>query len=268
MAAFSFLHPLAAARLRVPMRFTRVCSPVHCKDMIMNMKTALLFVCACFLTLRASSQYSQTVTPLLDTQAGVMKELPPRIGDVKGSVYLNEEWTKSDLYLKPGSSSGNKIENVPIRLDLENNALEVLTTAGIRLLDDSKVDRFEFADPQTGERSMYVNGSQFTVDGAPLSGFCKVSGENVKVIRCDYLEVLKPNYNVSMDVGSKDEQIIKKYKLYLSKDGETVSCNKKSLYAMMADKATAIKKFVKAERIRISKEEGLRKVAAYYDELH
>jgi virulence-associated protein VagC len=226
----------------------------------------LILIIVFFLTLsRASAQYNETVNSVIDKQFGIIRELPSRGAEVKGSVYLNDDWIPSTVYLKPGNFSVDKFENIPVKVNLKTNELEIQTRDGIRILEALQIKAFEWANSVDKHREQFVNCNTLTTDSNGLSGFCKVSGADVKLIRQDYLDVLKSNYNVAMDVGSKDDQIIKKFKLYLLRDNKIKPCNKKTLYAVMADKAKEVKKFIKVNNLRITREEDARMVVDFYN---
>lgn len=189
-------------------------------------KTRLVFL-ASLLTVDVSAQYTQTVTPVIDRQFGLIKELHPKPEGAKGSVYLNDDWISSVFYLKPGTFAVNTFENVPIKLDLKTNTLEINTKDGIKVLDGSKIQRFEWVNPHNNQKEEYVNCDEFLFEGTRLNGFCKISGTDVKLIRRHYVEILKADYNVALDVGNKEDQIIKKTNFYLLRDKQIVECNKK-----------------------------------------
>lgn len=232
------------------------------------MNKLFLFVIASLILSDVSGQYTQTVTPVLDQQAGTMKELHPKPEGVKGSVYLNDDWISSDFYLKPGTFAVDTFENVPIKLDLKSNTLEINTKEGIKVLDGSKIQRFEWVNPQNNQKEEYTNCDAFMFEGTHLNGFCKISGEGVKLTQRHYVEILKADYNVSLDVGNKEDRIIKKMNFYLLRGNKIVEYDRKSLYETMSDKAKEIKKFIKDNNIKTSKEEGLERVVDYYNSLN
>src|SRR5687768_2388587 len=108
-----------------------------------HMKSFFFILFSTLLVSEVSAQYSQTVTPIIDRQFGLIAELHPVPGDVKGSVYLNDNWLESVFYLKPDAFTIDTLQDVQVKLNLRNNAFEIKSNGGIKVLEGSKVDRFE-----------------------------------------------------------------------------------------------------------------------------
>jgi hypothetical protein len=217
---------------------------------------------------KTSAQYNETVTPVIDRQFGLIKELHSKGGEVKGSSYLNEDWITSVVYLKPGHFSIDKFEGIRIKANLQSNEIEILTEAGIKLIGSSIFDRFEWINPDTNEKEEYVNCNKFSVGGSRLDGFCRISGDKIRLVGRNYVEIIKSNYNVAMDVGSKEDQVIKKSKCYLLDNNVLMECkNKQTLYSIMGDKAAEIKTFIQVNKIKLSNEADLRAVVTYYNKI-
>jgi hypothetical protein len=214
----------------------------------------------------AGAQYTQTVTPVLDTQFGLIKELRAKTDGAKGSFYLNENWIAAIIYLRDGAFASNKLENIPVKVDLLNQELELNTKAGIRVLETSDIKAFEWVNPASNKLEKYANCSEFTLDGTPLVGFCKVSAGEIKLVRQDYAEVLKADYNVALDVGSREDKIIKKYKLYVMREAKLSPCTRK-LFSSITDSEPLIRKFAKEHHLRPSTEESWQSVVDYWNSI-
>jgi hypothetical protein len=235
---------------------------------VWDMKKTLLIMITSLIMCKTSAQYKETVTPVIDRQFGLIKELHSKGGEVKGSSYLNEDWITSIVYLKPGHFSIDKFEGIRIKANLQSNGIEIETEAGIKLIESSIFDKFEWTNPQTNEKEEYVNCNKFSVGGTRLDGFCRISGDKIRLVSRNYVEIIKSNYNVAMDVGSKEDEIIKKSKCYLLTDDVLIECkNKQTLYSTMADKAAEIKTFIQVNKIRLSDEADLRSVVTYYNKI-
>jgi hypothetical protein len=230
------------------------------------MKTLVTVLLVFLYAVNVWGQLTPTVTPVVD-QFGIIKSMNAKPPLAKGSVYLNDEWLSSNIYFKPGVFNGQKVENIPIKLDLKTNTIEVKTEEGIKVLPFDKVEKFEWLDPATLTLDVYTNCNKFTLDGANFDSFCTVYGDYVKLVKQNYVQVLKSNYNVAMDVGAKEDQIVRKSKLYLLKDNKMVECSKKTVYATMSDKASEIKKYIKGNNINLSNEDDLRALIDYYNGL-
>ena len=220
----------------------------------------------CLVIVNASGQLTPTVTPVVD-QFGIIKSIPAKQSQVIGSVYLNDEWLTSNIYLKRGLFPADRIEKVAIKVDLMTNTIELKTEEGIKVLDQAKVDKFEWFNPQTNTREVYINGNHFTLNGTKFDNFCTVYGNRGRLVKWSYVELQKADYNVALDVGNKEDRFIKKSKFYLLKDNELIELTKKSVYLVMAPKADEIRQFIKKNRVNFTQESDIRSVIDYYDSL-
>jgi hypothetical protein len=230
------------------------------------MKYCLLALFSCLAIFNAYAQLTPTVTPVVD-QFGIIKAIPAKPLNPQGSVYLNDEWLSSNIYLKRGLFATDKIEQIPIKVDLMTNSIELKTKEGIKVLHHAKVDRFEWFNPKTNTNEVYINGNNFTLNGTQFNNFCSVYGDRATLVKYSYVEVHKADYNVALDVGNKQDRLLKKSKFYLLKDKELIEVSKKSLCVVMAEKADEIKEFIKKNRVDFGREQDLRSIIDYYDSL-
>ena len=210
------------------------------------------------------SQLTPTVTPVVDQFGTVKTTNKDPQADGSKSVYLVDEWVNSNIYLRQAAGS-NMIENIPIKVDLLTNSIELQSPTGVKVLSLSKVDKFEWVNPANGKHEAYTNCGK--VEGGKLSGFCVVSGDEVKLIRHHHVQVIKPDYNVALDVGSKEERTIKKTTLYLVKNQRFVEYSKRSVYALMEDKQRQVKDFVKKNKLNLNEEADLNTLVDYYNSI-
>lgn len=183
------------------------------------------------------------------------------------TVYLNDEWAVATFDLTPGSSSQEQIKDIPMRLDLQTNAFEVKSPDGIKELEASKVEKFYFKDPKTGTTEVFFNASKFKLNGAPMVGFCKVTGNKVGLANCASTKIVRANYDPVLNVGNKEDALLKITNLYLVKDGNFFPATKKNCFDLMGDKESEIKKFIKDKRVNLNKEEGWSSVIVHYDSI-
>lgn len=200
---------------------------------------------------------------------GLIHQMESRPTGPIGTVYLNDDWKEALMILKSGAISGaEQFNDLPVKLDLKSNAFDISTDKGVKMLPGSKVARFEWFNAITREKEAYVNCDQFVLDDTKLMGFCKVlSDSGLMLVERAYIEVIKANYNAQMDVGSKEDRLVKKEKLYLVKDNKMVPYEKKAFFSMLGDKADLVKRFVKENKLNISKQEELRQVVDYFNSI-
>jgi hypothetical protein len=211
-------------------------------------------------------QLTPTVTPVVD-QFGIVKNMSLKPLEKKGSIYLNDEWFTASIFLKKGVFAVDKIEDIQIKLDLTTNTIEVNTHEGIKVLSHAKVDRFEWFNPAINAVEVYTNCSDYTLNGTRFDHFCTIYGNKLKLVKHSYVEVQKADYNVALDVGSKEDRYIKRSKFYLLKEEQLFECTKKSLYSMMSDKEDEMKQFVRKNRLSFSEEADLKFIIDHYNSI-
>lgn len=134
-------------------------------------------------------------------------------------------------------------------------------------LNADQVDKFEWTNPDTKIHEVYTNCNQFTLNGKRLESFCLMYGNDVKLVKQHYIDILKADYNVALNVGSKHDRIIKKSKLYLLKDKNLVEFNNKSSHLLIAGKGEKVKEFVKKNHLNFNKENDLRSLVDIYNSI-
>jgi hypothetical protein len=215
------------------------------------------------------SQSSYTrIDPVVDRTYFLVKEFPVKSPGNVGTTYLNEKYNKADVKLKPGQFSVSELKQIDVQLDLKDDNLEIATPQGIKILNGTKVEQFEWVDAQTGEHEVFVNCDKFALDGTKAIGFGKVlSDKKVMLLEFNYVEMVQAAYNPALDVGSKDNKIVKKQKLYLVKDGVMNRCDRKSILALLDDDQGTLRKYAKQNKINLNKQDGLKQLVDYYNSI-
>jgi hypothetical protein len=149
------------------------------------------------------------------TALGFISELPGPPPGVVGTSYYDDDWLIADIFLK----GETKIENVKVKLDLSSQNFEILHDKGIKILPGDKVLSFQWITSK-GVQEAFVRGDYITAEGLKLSGFMKLLSdtEPFKLLEFFTVERLSANYNPQLDVGTKDQQIVKKSRTFVAKD--------------------------------------------------
>jgi hypothetical protein len=211
----------------------------------------------------------QQLDPIVNNQFGQIRQIPLKPPGTTGSVYLNDGWKTASLKLKTGTLSIGELTNVSVKLDLKTNTFELFVDPEIKVLSGSKVESFTWTDDLQTPVS-YVNCERFTLDDTKVVGFGRIlsrDADGLILLEHSYIEFMQANYNIAMNVGSKDHKYVKKEKLYFVKNNKMVPAGKKSLYEVMADKESAIKKFIKENDVNVRDAGQLAKVVEYYNSI-
>jgi hypothetical protein len=173
----------------------------------------LMFVSAVGFAQVKVSPHSKLMFP--GTRTGFISELPPAPPATVGSVFYSDEWQTADLFLK----GDTKLENIQLKLDLSRQSFEVLHEGKVKLLPGDRVLSFHWINSK-GEQEAFIRADHITAEGLKVSGFLKLhtDTEPFKLVEYFTTETLSSNYNAALDVGSKNNQIIRKSQLFIVKD--------------------------------------------------
>ncbi|RDB07615.1 hypothetical protein [Runella aurantiaca] len=193
-------------------------------------------------------------------------------GNVVGNPYLDSTWQTGSikLYKKigPPGREGDSIGNVPLRLDLFVNELEIkiASTQDVRVLAGDYIRFFTLEGP---ERRIFLNVNQFRSEDN-MKGFVElIKGGRLSLVELTKLSIIKPNYNEAMALGSKDTKIVKNNQYFVVKGNTLISIgtSKKKLLDAMADRADDVDEFIKTNKLSLKSRPDITKVFAYYNNL-
>lgn len=201
--------------------------------------------------------------PVLDRQFGIIGEVRARPAGVEGTHYISQEWNTGNIYLK----SGDTLKNFPLMYDIDKRTIEINAKEVIKILPSEKVITFEWQE-KTGKRASFINSEYYTLDGTPLVGIFEIlAAGHVQLLSRIDLDIKKSNYNVALDVGSKSDRIIRKEKLYLSRDKKLLELKGKEDFTLFGDKHEAIKQYVKENKLKPARKEDAIRIINYYNSI-
>lgn len=158
-----------------------------------------------------------------------------------GSTYLREEWEKGTIVLRDGRTAGD----YPVRVQLENGIIEVMLEDKPYTLNITNISYITLQDHALRLPAKLSNARKFIYEDKSLKGVVMVhdvDGSETKLINNYFIEFVPANYNVAMDVGSKENRKVTKQKLFVQKDGalkEIRGSNKKIVGVLGYDKSKA-----------------------------
>ncbi|ADB37815.1 hypothetical protein [Spirosoma linguale] len=194
-------------------------------------------------------------------------------GTLLGTPYLDTTWQAGNVkfYNKVGMSlTTDSLAGVPVRLDLLANEIDV--KAGATSIKAVKASAIRYVDMNNayGSVSRFINVQEFQTEGQTLTGFFEqiVVGK-LSLLMHPSVHIQKGNYNVAMNVGSKDDQLVKKMDWYVARGKQVVkfSPGKKAVLELMADKKDQLDTFLKTQKPDLKTREGLSTTFVYYNTL-
>jgi hypothetical protein len=194
-------------------------------------------------------------------------------GKLLGDPYLDTTWQAGNVkfYNRLGVSlTTDSLAGVPVRLDLAANEVEV--RAGAKDIKAVKASAVRYVDMNNsfGTVSRFINVREYQGEAEPLNGFFEqlVSGK-LNLLLYPSVYIRRANFNVAINVGTKDDELIKKMDWYVGrgKQATKFSPGKKAILELMSDKKEQMEAFLKNEKPDLKSRQGLLAVFAYYNKL-
>lgn len=231
--------------------------------------SGLIFARAQSTALPTNIRASYTLESLSDatrlSQNEVLYGVAAPPGNVVGDTYLSTHWRKSAIQLYKDE---RVLQGYSVRYDIYTDALDVKTDKGIKVLEGKRIRSFSWLDSSRLDPVFFVNARDYKLDNVPLSGFFEVlvDGGTPLFKRTD-LRVKKANYNVSFDVGSRDDKILKDAAYFAGQGKNVVELNsaKKKVLTVFGSKAGEMEKYIDENNLSTRKEEDLVKIFHYYN---
>ena len=183
--------------------------------------------------------------------------IPLTEGKVIGDTYLDTKWKTGSIMLY---DKEKLIDRYPIGYDIYTNELDIKAGQQVKVIAGNKIKSFSWIDSSYTEPVYFINACDFkNEEGTQFRGFFQVLVDGPLPLLCKTdIVVRKADYNVQMNVGSKDDKILKKEKYYYLKDGKALEVpgSKKKMLALFGEHAITIEKYIKENRSS-SKEDEL-----------
>jgi hypothetical protein len=146
--------------------------------------------------------------------------------------------------------------------------LEIKGKNGIKVLAGTKVKSFVWMDSFTNVPVYFINGKAFRNEiDVPFTGFLQVLTEgSVPLLKRTYIDIKKADYNIALNVGSRDEKILKKNKFYALMTDKVVALpgsRKKFIQLLNGD--SRLEEFIRDNNLTTSKEEHLKVIFEHYN---
>ena len=228
-------------------------------------------------------------------RTGVLFGFDGAPGQLLGDGYLDTTFQAGIIRFYGRIGQSDTLAGVPIRLDLLANEVEIRASAtDIRVAKGPSVKQFAMNNAQGGV-SQFVNVREYRGDADVINGFfewvlpIQTKPGTFNLLLHPFVSIKKGNYNAALNVGSKDDQILKKTDWYAARNGPAnpdrassgganpgranpggatkFSPTKKAILELMADKKDQIETYLKTEKLDLKTQSGIVAVFAYYNSL-
>ncbi len=191
---------------------------------------------------------------------GIMRVLTPPT-EVEGSANLFEDWQKAELYLNQGKTKSLLEVNydifnhiVAVRVDGKEYSLNPLVVDSLRLLDQSLTLVNTNVLPGLSGDALLLRVYQ---------------GPHVALYRKTLVEVIKPNYNELLHVGSRNYQIDQDILHYMGEKstGKYFELKGRKKDFKELSNSDKINTYIKQQHLNLKVESDLIDVVKYYEQL-
>ena len=165
----------------------------------------------------------------------------------------------------PGSVTihGKLFENIPLKYDIYNDELLIITDHGIILqLNKEMIEKFTL-----NYENQVLNFRNFDPDSVnSLPGYVNVSYEGGISLYIKYKKEI-----LSLAVENKYDLFNPVNKVFVRKDGEIIKVDSKGeLLKLFEDQRHQVRSFIRNNKLRVSRKypESFKPVIEYYDKLH
>lgn len=196
-------------------------------------------------------------------------------GSVQGDIYLDSAWHVAEVFFYPeiirryDPNASDSIGGYQVRVEVVDYSVEFMMQSAPKAVEESAIQKVKW---QKGDQKVVlVNTRQFSGMSA-IKGFFQVIAEGpLTILKYTKINLLKPTYNVALDVGTKDYRILKKEEYYYLKEGkgtqkpEKFKPSKSVLLELMRNRKSGVEKYIEENDLNVRKEEDLAKVVAFYN---
>ncbi|MFN8335685.1 MAG: hypothetical protein U0U09_11180 [Cyclobacteriaceae bacterium] len=199
-----------------------------------------------------------------DAQFGIVSEMHADV-ETLGSEYLETEWLKTDIYLKPTVYPSILVIDLETKLDLLAGVLEIKTATGSRVVEPTMLDSFVWKKSDGKEK--FIALLNRAIDGKTRNVFAKVLVEDkVQLLEISYAWV-KQAYNDKLAMGNRVQKIHVSRGFYIQKQGNIYRIKGKQLYRLFPEREHELKSFTKTNHLDLRKAADLVALMEYYDTL-
>ncbi|MBY0433803.1 MAG: hypothetical protein K2U26_06805 [Cyclobacteriaceae bacterium] len=203
--------------------------------------------------------------PNIGTLLNGLPFVRPNVG-VIGDPYFNLNWGHGKIQLE---NYDVPTDEYWVRYNIQLDELEVKSSFGIRAMSCRMVTSMSFTDSLGTMTTKFVSGKNYHVDNVPLKGLLELLADGpLQLVRRYYIFEKAPDYNPALNSGSQDVTLIKKYDLFIAKEGALSEVkSKKKLMPHFGEKASEMESFIKARALSVSSPADLTEIITHYNSL-
>jgi len=180
--------------------------------------------------------------------------------EVVGDSYLSKSFGRSSIFL----ANGKMLEGFLTRYNIQSDEFEFKLQGGLKFMKGTNVKNMVWVDSLDHSTRYLVDARDFYRRGVPLTGFLEVLVEGeVPLMKRILIETIRPNYNMALDVGSKDFTIVKTEKFFFAIKTELIEAKKRTTKKALLHLSIEVEDFCERESINWNKQSDLVRLFQY-----
>ncbi len=188
---------------------------------------------------------------------GFITQIKADTKEVKGNVYLYEQWLMGDIQYVNNA----KILSKFIRYNIQLNSVEIrLEDEKMGSSEGRHIASFEIVNGLTQEKEKFINASKFDFENTKLIGFMKeVYPGTFSLYSKTEVKLVQGNYVAALDMGEEDDTFSKKTVYYISNNNQLigVTSNKKRFAEKFPEMENEILNYIKEQNLSLKTEKDL-----------
>ena len=189
---------------------------------------------------------------------------------VMGSFFLDPEYNEGSLLMY---KEKEVLEEVLVRLRLENNSFDIKdkNSGFVRNIPGIWVENFVMIDSKSGKPRFFINGKDFLIENEPAVGFFElmVDGAIPLLKKIDAI-YKRSNYNPSIQIGYKNDQIVKKESYYYVSRNHLVKAPRSTgkILKVFYEKKEEMNDYIKNNNLSLKYEKDLFQAFAQFNKIY
>lgn len=179
--------------------------------------------------------------------------------------YFDKYWNKSTIEIY---ATEKTLDGYWVKYDMKNNFIEVIFGNRVRVLTCDKVKVLIWLDSLTQKPRYFVNPKELEKNLTEVGLMELLVEGNYQLVKRIELILRKPDYIPALNLGSRDESLIRKTHLYVAAKGVLTEIkNKNDLFSVKEESRSALSDFMKMNKLSINREEDLARIVVYLNSL-
>ncbi len=196
-----------------------------------------------------------------------MQLMPMNKPQTTGDNYMNKNWNRTSFIMYGAQEPS---EGYLTRYDLLGEELDVYVDNGVKVVKAKDLKSFAWVDSLSHYPAFFINAKDFkTEDGVYLKGFLEVITEgSIPLFRHVEAKILEANYNMTLNVGRRDNEIIQHRTLYYMKDNVLykLPLRMKKILEVFGEHESQMRGYVRKKALRADVQNDIISLFQHYEQ--